>query len=109
MLLPNAVPCTFTHRDDSVRECVPGWVVDPGTKRHEVISDDLRKAAFDLGHGQRSPQLLVPDVADDRIPEGPYAAAVEFLPQIAAGLENVIGENVSIAVIDLAPIQQGHD
>jgi len=109
MLFTNAVPYAFAHRDDSEREFVPGGIVDPRTKRRKVISDDQPQAALDLGDGQRPPKLLVPDVADDRIPEVPHSASVELLPQIAAGLENVIGKDIPIAVIDLAPLRQGHD
>jgi len=109
MLFPNAVSYTFAHCDDGVRELVPGGIVDPGTKRRKVISDDHRQATLDFGDGQRPLQLLVPDVADNRIPEDPDSASVELFPQIAASLENVIGKDVPIAVVDFTPLRQGHD
>src|SRR5262249_58263496 len=95
--------------NDSVGEVIPGGIVDPGAKRRKVILDDHSQTALDFGDGQGAAQLVVPDVANDRIPKTPDSASVEVLPEIAAGLENVIREDLPIAVVDFAPLREGHD
>jgi len=109
MLFPNAIPCAFAYRDDRLRECVPGGIVDPRTKQRKVVSDDLGQASVDLRSCQGPMKLLIPDVTNNRISEVPYSALFEFPPQISADLQNVLGKDIAIAIIDFGPFRESHD